>query len=67
MIMPIATTSLTLATQKPFGTLTCDFYKDNSGEFYMTRVLRLDRHWNMLRLTMQSNRFMQEMQTVWTR
>ena len=37
MIMPIATTSLTLATQKPFGTLTCDFYKDNSGEFYMTR------------------------------
>lgn len=32
-----ATTALTLATQKPFGTLTCDFYKDNSGEFYMTR------------------------------
>ena len=32
------TTSLTLATQKPFGTLTCDFYKDNSGEFYMTRT-----------------------------
>lgn len=32
-----ATTSLTLATQKPFGELTCDFYKNNSGEFYMTR------------------------------
>ena len=32
-----ATTSLTLATQKPFGTLTCDFYKNDSGEFYMTR------------------------------
>ena len=35
--MPTATTSLTLATQKPFGTLTCDFYKDDSNEFYMTR------------------------------
>ena len=33
-----ATTSLTLATQKPFGTLTCDFYKNDSGEFYMTRT-----------------------------
>ena len=32
-----ATTSLTLATQKPFGTLTCDFYKNDSNEFYMTR------------------------------
>ena len=32
-----ATTALTLATQKPFGTLTCDFYKDDSNEFYMTR------------------------------
>lgn len=32
-----ATTALTLATQKPFGTLTCDFYKNDSGEFYMTR------------------------------
>ena len=32
-----ATTSLTLATRKPFGTLTCDFYKNDSGEFYMTR------------------------------
>ena len=31
------TTSLTLATQKPFGNLTCDFYKNDSGEFYMTR------------------------------
>lgn len=31
------TTSLTLAIQKPFGTLTCDFYKNDSGEFYMTR------------------------------
>ena len=39
MIMSTATTttSLTLATQKPFGTLTCDFYKNDSGEFYMTR------------------------------
>ena len=37
MIMPTATTSLTLATQKPFGTLACDFYKNDSGEFYMTR------------------------------
>lgn len=35
--MPTATTSLTLATQKPFGTLTCDFYKNDSDEFYMTR------------------------------
>lgn len=35
--MSTATTSLTLATQKPFGTLTCDFYKNDSGEFYMTR------------------------------
>lgn len=31
------TTALTLATQKPFGSLTCDFYKNDSGEFYMTR------------------------------
>lgn len=30
------TTALTLATQKPFGSLTCDFYK-NDNEFYMTR------------------------------
>lgn len=37
MIMSTATTSLTLATQKPFGTLTCDFYKNDSNEFYMTR------------------------------
>ena len=36
--MPTATTSLTLATQRPFGTLTCDFYKNDSGEFYMTRT-----------------------------
>lgn len=36
--MSTATTSLTLATKRPFGTLTCDFYKDNSGEFYMTRT-----------------------------
>lgn len=35
--MSTATTSLTLATRKPFGTLTCDFYKNDSGEFYMTR------------------------------
>lgn len=34
--MSTATTSLTLATQKPFGTLTCDVYK-NDNEFYMTR------------------------------
>ena len=33
-----ATTFLTLATQKPFGTLTCDFYKNDSSEFYMTRT-----------------------------
>lgn len=32
------TTALTLATQKPFGTLTCDFYKNDDGEFYMTRT-----------------------------
>lgn len=31
------TTALTLATQKPFGSLTCDFYKDNNNEFYITR------------------------------
>lgn len=31
------TTTLTLATQKPFGSLTCDFYKNDSGEFYITR------------------------------
>lgn len=31
------TTTLTLATQKPFGSLTCDFYKNDSNEFYMTR------------------------------
>jgi len=31
------TTALTLATQKPFGNMTCDFYKNDSGEFYMTR------------------------------
>lgn len=31
------TTALTLATQKPFGSLTCDFYKNDSGEFYITR------------------------------
>lgn len=35
--MSTATTSLTLATKRPFGTLTCDFYKNDSGEFYMTR------------------------------
>ena len=29
--------TLTLATQKPFGTLTCDFYKGDNNEFYMTR------------------------------
>lgn len=34
--MSTTTTSLTLATQKPFGTLTCDVYK-NDNEFYMTR------------------------------
>ena len=32
------TTALTLATQKPFGSLTCDFYKNDSGEFYITRA-----------------------------
>nr|DAO54257.1 MAG TPA: N BRO family, N-terminal domain [Caudoviricetes sp.] len=32
-----ATTALTLATQKPFGTLTCDFWQGNDNEFYMTR------------------------------
>lgn len=32
------TTALTLATQKPFGNLTCDFYKNDSGEFYITRA-----------------------------
>ena len=37
LLMPTATTSLTLATKRPFGTLTCDFYKNDSGEFYMTR------------------------------
>lgn len=31
------TTSLTLATQKPFGNLTCDFYKNDNNEFYITR------------------------------
>ena len=31
------TTALTLATQKPFGSLNCDFYKNDSNEFYMTR------------------------------
>ena len=31
------TTALTLATQKPFGNLTCDFYKNDSNEFYITR------------------------------
>ena len=31
------TTSLTLAIQKPFSTLTCDFYKNDFGEFHMTR------------------------------
>lgn len=35
--MSTATTSLTLATKRPFGTLTCDFYKNDSDEFYMTR------------------------------
>lgn len=35
--MPTATTSLTLATQRPFGTLTCDFWQGNDNEFYMTR------------------------------
>lgn len=32
------TTSLTLATQKPFGTLTCDFYKNDSDEFYASSL-----------------------------
>ena len=31
------TNTLTLATQKPFGSLTCDFYKGDNNEFYMTR------------------------------
>lgn len=31
------TNTLTLATQKSFGSLTCDFYKNDSGEFYITR------------------------------
>lgn len=31
------TTALTLATQKPFGSLTCDVYNDDNNEFYMTR------------------------------
>lgn len=31
------TNTLALATQKPFGTLTCDFYKGDNNEFYMTR------------------------------
>lgn len=35
--MPTATTSLTLATKRPFGTLTCDFWQGNDNEFYMTR------------------------------
>ena len=32
-----ATTSLTLATRKPFVNMTCDFYQDDANEFYMTR------------------------------
>lgn len=40
------TTALTLATQKPFGSLTCDFYKNDSGEFYITRA-QIVRHWNI--------------------
>ena len=35
--MPTATTSLTLATQKPFGNLTCDFWQDENNHYYMTR------------------------------
>ena len=33
------TQNLTLVTQKPFGSLTCNFYKDDAieNEFYMTR------------------------------
>lgn len=32
------TQNLTLVTQKPFGSLTCNFYKDDAieNEFYMT-------------------------------
>ena len=30
-------TSCFSTTQKPFGNLTCDFYKNDSNEFYMTR------------------------------
>ena len=30
-------TSYFSTTQKPFGNLTCDFYKNDSGEFYITR------------------------------
>lgn len=33
------TQNLTLVTQKPFGSLTCNVYQDdsNKNEFYMTR------------------------------
>ena len=33
------TQNITLVTQKPFGSLTCNFYKDDAieNEFYMTR------------------------------
>lgn len=30
-------TSCFSTTQKPFGNLTCDFYKNDSNEFYITR------------------------------
>ena len=33
--MSTATTSLALATQKSFGTLTHDFYKNDANEFYV--------------------------------
>ena len=33
--MSTATTSLTLTTQKPFGTLNHDFYKNDANEFYV--------------------------------
>lgn len=31
------TNTLTLATQKTFDSLICDFYKGDNNEFYMTR------------------------------
>ena len=55
------TTTLTLATQKPFGSLTCDFYKDDSNEFYITRELEL--HWNTAIPASRFRKFTTAMQT----